>query len=891
MHPAIVAFLLLASAALSASDAAIGALPLADAAATPRRDAGGAGWTGQGDNDLAVLPSGPLTAVGVPFVIADGAAVLSHDKVPGRPTLATVPAAGRRGACLYLLHALAWAPKIVGTRVGDIRLRYQDGTSETREVQAGRDAVDWWNPPERVPNGALGWSGDNPHARVGLLVSRFPVPDRPLDRIELEVAPGTVWLVVGVALGEDRPLPPQVPDTIVEGERWRPIVTSWETLPGSALDLSGMNAGPVDGRIVTTGAHFYHEARPQAPVRLLGANLCFGANFPEKPLAERMAKAMRALGYNAVRIHHFDGMLVKPGGDGTELDPVQMDRLDYLLACCKAEGLWMTTDVYVSRKIPKGAIPEFPDRELPRDLKALAPLVPSVMANWKKFATAFLGHVNPYTTSTWAAEPSLVYLSMVNEDNLTATADTVGWVKELYEQRFAEWIATRPEAERSGPARDRARLGWMRDLQAAAYIEMRDHVRSLGVVAPTTTCNWKSDWWSISARDGMDLVDNHDYHDHPRFPVQQWRLPYGFNQRSAVAELLRVPASLAQTRRFGRPFTLSEVNYVLPNHRRAQYAAGVSAVAGLQDWNGIWRFDFGVDAGQFSGSAPATGFSVVRDPIALLGERATALLWRRGDVRAAPWAAAVVYDPSTAGGSAGSPAGLAALALHGRVGNLNVAEAQTAAVPGLACLLESPLGGKAPAGRLPVVPCDAEAGAALTKAGLIPAGDFDLASRRVRSAGGQVAIDAKSGLLTIEGTRSVAAVLPGRGSAIVGGVTLANGDAEETTVVVAALDGDLASGKRLLVLHLTDAQNTGIRFADRTHTLVEAWGTAPMLVRAGAVTIQLPASAGATAWALDMTGARREQVALVAGADRAGRLDASVTRAWGACLAWEIVRP
>lgn len=885
MRPVIVAFLLLASVALGASDAAIGALPLEGAAATPRRDVGGAGWTGQGDNDLAVLPSGPLMANGIPFAIADGAAVLSRDRVAGRPAVATVPATGRHGACLYLLHGLAWAPKSE-TAIGSIRLRYLDGTTEVREVKSLRDAVDWWNPPERVPNGALGWSGDNPHARVGLLVSRFPVPDRPLDRIELEVAAGTVWMVVGLALGEDRPLPPQVPDTVVEGPRWKPTTVSWETLPGSALDLSALNPGPVDGRLVVRGSHFYHEGHPDAPVRLLGANLCFAANYPDKPLAERMARAMRALGYNAVRIHHFDGMLVKPGGDGTELDPAQMDRLDYLIACCKAEGLWLTTDVYVSRKIPKGAIPEFPDRELPRDLKALAPLVPSVMANWKKFATAFLGHVNPYTKSTWAADPALVSLSMVNEDNLTATSGAADWVKALYEQRFAGWIATRPEAERSGPARERARLGWMRGLQAAAYVEMRDHVRALGVVAATTTCNWQTDWWSISARDGFELVDNHDYHDHPRFPGQPWRLPYGFTQRSAVAELLRVPSSLAQTRRFGRPFTVSEVNYVMPNHRRAQYAAGVAAVAGLQDWDGIWRFDMAADLAQLTGDGPTLGFSLVRDPIALLSERATALLWRRGDVAPAPWAAAVVYDPAIAAGSSGGPTGVAAIALHGRIGNLSAAEAQTADVPGLACLLESPLGGTAPAGRLPIVPCDADLAATLVAKGLVPAGDLDLAARRVRSAGGQVAIDARSGLLTVTAARSVAAVLPGGASATLGGIAIANTDADEATVVVAALDGDLATGRRLLVLHLTDAQNSGVRFADRSHTLVEAWGAAPLLVRTGSITVQLPAASGAKAWALDLTGARREELAL----DGTGRLDASVVRTWGPCLAWEVVR-
>lgn len=867
---------------------AIAALPLGAAAATPRRDKGGEGWTGQGDNDLRVLPSGRLVAAHMPFEVADGAAVLSKDRVPGRPGTATIPAKDRHGACLYLLNSLAWAPQGEGL-VGTIRLAFADGSSESREVKSGRDVADWWNPPDRLANAALGWAGDNPQARVGLFVSRYPISDKPLDRIELEVAPGTVWMVVGMAIGEDAPLPPQVPDTITEGPRWRPIEVSWETQPGTALDLSWMNPGPVSGRIVPKGPDLVLEAKPDAPVRLLGANLCFTANYPEKPLAERMAKAMRSLGYNSVRIHHYDGALVKPGGDGTEMDPAKLDLLEYLVARCKAEGLWVTTDVYVSRRIPKGAIPEMPDRDFGQEFKALVPILPSAMDNWKKFATNFLGHKNPYTGLTWAEDPALVLLSMVNEDNLTSTVGRDPKVKALYDQRFEAWLATRPEAERSGKARDAARLRWLRDLQAAAYAVMRAHVRSLGVTAPTLTCNMSADWYTISARESFDMVDNHAYHDHPRFPVQQWRLPYGFNQRSPVAELLSVPAGLAQSRRLDQPFTVSELNYVFPNHHRAQYAAGVPAVAGLQGWSAIWRFAMAHDIKLFSEAGPASGFDLVRDPIALLSERAMALLWRRGDVAPAPWCAALAVDPAVAAGSSGGPTGLGMLALHARIGNLPAATAQGSGVANLKCLFESPAGGKAPAGALPVLPCDGELPAAMVKAGLIPAADLDPEARRVRSAGGQIAIDAKAGVLTVATARSVAAVLPGGGSATVGGIAIANPDPEEATVVVAALDGDLATGKRLLVLHLTDAANSGVRFADRHHTLVEAWGAAPVLVRAGSATVRLPGADKGTAWALDLSGARREQVALAA--DGAGaRLDASVVRAWGPCLAWEIVR-
>jgi hypothetical protein len=873
------------------------AIPLGPAATIPRRDdvAGDeqGGWTDQGDNDLRAMPSGTLDALGRPFEIGDNAIVLAGEHVANRPTSADVIIPdGGHGAALYLLHAAAWAPKSE-IAIGKVHLHYRDGSSETREVVARRDVADWWNPAERLPNAGVGWSGDNPHARVGLYVCRIPIPDRPLQSVGLEVIGGAVWMIAGMALGEDAPLPSLVPDVITAGLRWRPTAVPWEVEPGSALDLSSMTAAPVPGRLITNGSHFVLDTQPDVPVRLLGANLCFSANYPEKPVAERMAVALRAMGHNSVRIHHFDGALVPKDGDGSTLDPDAIDRLDYLVACCKKAGLWITTDVYVSRSIPKGAIAELPDQIFGQEFKALIPLLPSAMENWKRFATTFLTHTNPYTGMTWGEDPALATLSMVNEDNLHAWLGRNPVVQKLYDERFAAYIATRPADEQNGKGRSTARARWLYDLQTAAYAAMRAHVRSLGVQAPTTSANMQQDWWSLALRNDFDFVDNHAYHDHPGFPVRQWSLPYSQNQRSAVENMLSVPARLAQSRRLDRPFTVTELNYCAPNHRRSEYAAGVAAVAGLQDWSGVWRFAFSHQLKAIvEDDAPMTGFDLVRDPIALLGERAMALLYRRGDVIAAPWSAAVVYDPAVANATiGGQPNGnVALLALHARVGCLPSASAAQSGLNDLRCLLAEDAGGTVPTGGPPVFANDDTLPAALTAAGLITAGDIDSAARRVTSATGQMHIDGKARSMTVATRRSVAAVLPGGTAADIGGVRISNTDVDLATVVVAALDGtDLATAKRILVLHLTDAQNSGTAYASRQHTLLDSWGKAPVLVRSGAVSIHLPGTANAQGFALDLRGTRQEEIALPADGD-GYRLDASVVRTWGPCLAWEIVR-
>ena len=59
-------------------------------------------------------------------------------------------------------------------------------------------------------------------------------------------------------------------------------------------------------------------------------------------------------------------------------------------------------------------------------------------------------------------------------------------------------------------------------------------------------------------------------------------------------------------------------------------------------------------------------------------------------------------------------------------------------------------------------------------------------------------------------------------------------------VSVSALDDlPLATSRRLLVIHLTDVQNTAARFRDATWTTLTDWGKLPHLVRRGSADIRI----------------------------------------------------
>ena len=83
-----------------------------------------------------------------------------------------------------------------------------------------------------------------------------------------------------------------------------------------APDVSALNR-PLDAasRIVVRDGHFYRvgaDGQPgtgdDARVRFFGVNLTFGANFPDPVEATVLARQLRKLGFNAVRLHHLDSL-------------------------------------------------------------------------------------------------------------------------------------------------------------------------------------------------------------------------------------------------------------------------------------------------------------------------------------------------------------------------------------------------------------------------------------------------------------------------------------------------------------------------------------------------------------------------------------------------------
>ncbi|MCL4178711.1 MAG: hypothetical protein KJ072_13340, partial [Verrucomicrobia bacterium] len=164
----------------------------------------------------------------------------------------------------------------------------------------------------------------------------------------------------------------QEPITITAGPDWIPLEATLDIEAGSALDFSQL--GFVDapagkhGRVMARpDGRFAFEQSPEIARRFYGINLCFGAHYMSHAEADQLAERLVRLGYNALRIHHYERDLVQRQGPTTRLNPERLDQFDYLMAALIQRGIYLTTDLYVSRGVPFREIGMDRDGNVPMD--------------------------------------------------------------------------------------------------------------------------------------------------------------------------------------------------------------------------------------------------------------------------------------------------------------------------------------------------------------------------------------------------------------------------------------------------------------------------------------------------------------------------------------------
>ena len=693
------------------------------------------------------------------------------------------------------------------------------------------------------------------------------------------------------------------------GPDWTPVATEPWIEPGSALDFSGVvpHHAPAGkfGRVIAVGDHFEFEGLPGVPQRFYGVNINGEANTPSTPeAAERFAANLARMGYNALRIHHHGrALLSEPGhinepdrcADDTRPDPAAMDRFDALVAACVRHGIYLTTDLCVSRShyVKWRSLGIDRDGYITRihDYKVLCSFWEPAYSNLCAWSRNFLCHVNPYTGRSLAEEPALCTLALINEGNLgnqgSGALRKLPGVKEAWE----EWLAAKsgdpafagiPQSfpadlyadDGATPERRHAAAfaQFLADREIRLFDRLSAFVRDeLRCAAPLSNLSsWYDPVQYQLPRSRFDYVDGHSYIDHPSFLDEQWKLPSRCPNANPVGGAAAGVPPVAYRRLLEKPFCITEWNYSGPGRYRGLGGIAFGTLGALQDWSGMWRFAW--CHGREGVESPETKrmgyFDMAGDPLSLAAERAALCLFLRADQAPlgaeAPLALdeAVLRDPAAGAQKIGSQVRLAD-AWRSRVGTVLGGRRPPAAPAGDGSVRVDPAAGTF------VIDTPRTAGG-FAESGVLDCGPlrFEIVeSQKVESrhpAGARRPPNVEKSTADIR--QPTSGDLRPSGLSTCQPFNLStdcSGGAVAATVWASSLDdAPIAESSRILVTHLTDVQNCGIEYADPELTTLLKWGGLPHLMRNGAADVSItlaPAGGGAeppVVWRLSPSGRR-----------------------------------
>ncbi len=710
---------------------------------------------------------------------------------------------------------------------------------------------------------------------------------------------------------------------------WVPMDHRKTIVPGSALDFSKIipHDAPAGkhGWLRSMGDHAEFEGLPGVPQRFCGVNFCGDANYPDTPEdAAALAERISRIGCNALRIHHHDNALARYENGVLVPDAEAFDKLDRLVAECVKRGIYLTTDIYVSRRVAWRDIGIDRDGNIPH-FKTWQEATERGFRDWCDFARLFLSHVNPYTGRSYADEPAMPLLCTQNETCLSG--DFKGLWNDPDLDMPGLWAAFLAEARAKNPGAypgygpdnpPQIALPWDENPGDAVvggfwcWLETRFHRRAehflreeLGAKALLTGDNFGPTPSSVlEMRDALyGYCDTHTYPNGWRSWVDRsYSIPVVANTfNPIIGGLGMTEDSIGYPRLWNRPFCVTEWDYVGMNAYRSMAGLTFGSMAGIQGWTGLWRFAYNHGKASFPDNMGDPGlYNLARDPLALAGERATLLLFLRGDMAEAEEALALDFtdallDPAQGRAWRSGPRWPKSdVAWTHRVGAV--------------------IRGKgAPDGARVIARDEYEKmgkeSFATTASSAAPVsidrdrGTFAVATPRTCGVFARGGVHT-AGILRVDFSTQRRRDADQDSSFVIRHPSFRGGE-NAATVFASSLDGaPLAESRRILVTHLTDCRAKGFATTDELGTIILRWrgennpdGTTSLYLKEGVAEVELILDIGKNGnnpfrvWALATDGKRECEVPC-AFDPATGRLrfTASVRKPFGGCMLYEIVR-
>ncbi|MYM29505.1 hypothetical protein GTP58_14340 [Duganella sp. CY15W] len=710
----------------------------------------------------------------------------------------------------------------------------------------------------------------------------------------------TAWLVAAFAFTA----PAFAVDT------WKEISTAENDLKitaGSPLDFSALlPAGKAGdhGPVLARNGRLVFDDRKDVPAKLNCVSLAWSpatGSFPDDNTAAVYAQQLKLHGYNVVRLHYVEGILMHKSKVDNQFDGEQLRRFYKFLAELKAAGIYWVIDMMSS---DNGTIGNDKNNRWEGNLnlkfRVQLPSDQAAKDAWKNQVNAIYAAVNPYTQQSTLSDPALIAVNLVNEGEINYLAtqakdidgkplNLVGFQPELKQpfnayllkkygtnenQLKADWAKdsgalANTEHLADGniempPTRDAysQRMATFQDfltqLQQNSVVWMTAHLNSLGYHGLVTSYN---NWDRITAhktRSSLELIDAHGY-----FQEVAGAGPGATAVQGSQTDApdLNFVARIASARHAGKPFIVTEYGQVFWNQYRFEGSVVTPAIAALQGWDMICMHgEGGVD---LSFSQPGiirkqaiNPYGVGIDPVLRAGETLSALLFLRGDVAPSPNRVVVKYpSPDNEVPKDSGNAVMSDLRILGLLTGLEIRHPleSSVKVPGITVEMTPSLSNINQAARIQT----------LVDNNILPP-HVTLANAYYQSDTGQFALDKTNRRITVTTPRSeVLSTATAIGNYRFNALKVTSIDGPALLSASTLNEGNLEDSKRILMIFATDAQNTGMKFKDTTLVTLTTLGQMPVQIRRGVAkaSIKLKHKTPMRLIALDLRGNRRDTLA------------------------------
>ena len=434
--------------------------------------------------------------------------------------------------------------------------------------------------------------------------------------------------------------PPQFPaKEIKAGPDWRECdLSDLYVKKGSVLDFSEL-VQPEDpdelGRVtVSPDGHFSYANHPDRRVRFFGHSMALTrSTIPAThPEIEEFADALRNQGYNLVRIHGVNALLMdaSDGWDGKlPAEPEEIpvleeaeERLHYFIYALRKRGIhlyldmctfingWHSGDVWINGGI------WIPGKEGPtRYSSQLLDGDPAVRANYRAGVIRVMTARNPYTGLRLADDPCIAFVLGFNELLIHPCRS---WAKRLRESKKSEAELNYDTLEETAQFIDRT-------IAETGYTGLVNQYDNSNLLV------------NLAVGSRYSSGTNHLYHWCPH------KFFYPGSSQGASSTLFSGIGYLrraARLRPAGKPYGVTEYGEPYWNAHRFQQGLGFGAYSAFQDFDLLIVHSTPV----MKSGGELRPFSGGNDPAVRAAEVITSCAFLRGDVSPARHRAVWEYD-------------------------------------------------------------------------------------------------------------------------------------------------------------------------------------------------------------------------------------------------------